>query len=533
MWEFLDRFPTTIGHVTSEKNPADLLTKFDKKDIDWNFWLSPPIPEIKESDVQCRQINPTPVNQDTILQLIDSATTLKDCENVYTIDQLVQAVQHREWKSETNCLIQGQTIPQNSSLGQFRYEVHNGILMTRLRDEDVYARVMLPRHSPLVKLIVEDIHRSRAHMGGNNLHLLFSERYFSPGCRQIVRSVVSQCYDCTRMKKNPQRQVPAPLAAFRYEIPPRVFAHCGVDFAGPMTTTSGPRYVILFNCLHSRAISIKLLRGQTAKSILQSLLLHASHHGPPLTMYSDNASVFVKADKVLTALYEEHHKIAQKLNWKFSFPGDPASNGVTESMIGVMKRYLAALTFDKPYTADELEVYLAEVQRLVNNRPLFVCDGEVITPQHFISGGPTVALPHPDSKALSNIREHQPFLIRQRAEHFWNAWKRQDLVKRRHQQALIPHRNFVIGDFVFYETHNQKDRSQWPIGQISNVYPGRDGNVRSVDIKLDGGEVLYRRPVAKLVRMEQRPSGGEAVSSQTSSPTGALLRSQAKAMDQD
>ena len=43
-------------------------------------------------------------------------------------------------------------------------------------------------------------------------------------------------------------------------------------------------------------------------------------------------------------------------------------------------------------------------------------------------------------------------------------------------------------------------RRAWPLGHIIEVYPGRDGHIRTVKVKMNGKE--YVRPIAKICPLE-------------------------------
>ena len=55
------------------------------------------------------------------------------------------------------------------------------------------------------------------------------------------------------------------------------------------------------------------------------------------------------------------------------------------------------------------------------------------------------------------------------------------------------------GDIVLMVS-SDTPRGRWPLGRILEVYPGKDGHIRSV--KLQVGEKQYSRPIVKLCPLE-------------------------------
>ena len=60
-----------------------------------------------------------------------------------------------------------------------------------------------------------------------------------------------------------------------------------------------------------------------------------------------------------------------------------------------------------------------------------------------------------------------------------------------------------VGDLVLMTDPNTP-RGLWPLARVTQVFPGPDGRVRSVEIKTSGGGV-YRRPVVKIAVLEESP----------------------------
>ena len=62
-------------------------------------------------------------------------------------------------------------------------------------------------------------------------------------------------------------------------------------------------------------------------------------------------------------------------------------------------------------------------------------------------------------------------------------------------------RNVEVGDLVLLADPNSP-RGLWPLARVTQVFPGPDKRVRSVEIKTSGGGV-YRRPVVKIAVLEE------------------------------
>ena len=60
-------------------------------------------------------------------------------------------------------------------------------------------------------------------------------------------------------------------------------------------------------------------------------------------------------------------------------------------------------------------------------------------------------------------------------------------------------RNFDVGELVLI-ADKRVPRNLWPLGRIIEVHPGRDGKVRSVNIRTKSS--VFKRPIVDLVRLE-------------------------------
>ena len=57
-------------------------------------------------------------------------------------------------------------------------------------------------------------------------------------------------------------------------------------------------------------------------------------------------------------------------------------------------------------------------------------------------------------------------------------------------------KKIAVGDIVLVMA-SDTPRGRWPLGRVSEIFPGADGNVRVVDVIVSGK--AYRRPITVLV----------------------------------
>ncbi|KAF8765153.1 hypothetical protein HNY73_023143 [Argiope bruennichi] len=61
--------------------------------------------------------------------------------------------------------------------------------------------------------------------------------------------------------------------------------------------------------------------------------------------------------------------------------------------------------------------------------------------------------------------------------------------------TILISRQIKIGDIVLVECDNKR-KVLWPLSKVTEIYPGKDGNVRVVRVKTASGELV--RPIKKI-----------------------------------
>ena len=91
-------------------------------------------------------------------------------------------------------------------------------------------RILLSSNHPVVKLLIEDVHRRELHAGIE--HTVLRQRFWLIKGRSTVRQTLRNCLICRHYQTKPFGQQMAPLPEDRIKPAPP-FIKVGLDFAGP------------------------------------------------------------------------------------------------------------------------------------------------------------------------------------------------------------------------------------------------------------------------------------------------------------
>ena len=168
---------------------------------------------------------------------------------------------------------------------------------------EVKHPVILPKGSNITRKYVEHQHARSFHQGRLvTLSTIRQKGVFVMGGKGVVNKVLSACVTCQRLRGKPMTQLMADLPPERVcESAP--FEHVGVDVFGPYYVYDGKStrrtlgskkvFVMLVNCLASRAVHLEALEGMDTASMMNALRRFFSIRGLCKTMYSDHGSNFI------------------------------------------------------------------------------------------------------------------------------------------------------------------------------------------------------------------------------------------------
>ncbi|XP_072946158.1 uncharacterized protein [Epargyreus clarus] len=438
---------------------------------------------------------------------------IKEAEKI-----LLRRSQEESFQDEVRCVKKMKPFEKNSRLKKLDVVMEDGLLRLRGRiDAARHTRqdkkpVVLDSKHHITRLLIAYYHEVFNH--GNHATVIneLRQRYWILGLRSAVRATVHRCQWCKVYRGTPRLQPMGnlPLERLRHGEPP--FTCTAVDYFGPMSITVGRRHEkrwgALFTCLTTRAVHVELAASLSTDSMIQALRRMAARRGMPKTIFSDNGTNFVGANKELQEALASLNKedlitTAERMSirWKFIPPGAPNMGGAWERLVRSIKTALAVTLKERHPKEEVLHTLLLEAEHLVNSRPLIEADEDneesALTPNHFLIGRSCgTRLGTFTDEDLTGRRTWRT--AQRLADHFWSRWVKEylpTLIPRR-VDARAARKDLQCGDTVLI-VDSTLPRGAWPRGEVVRTFPGPDGRTRVLEVRTTWG--VLKRPSSKLV----------------------------------
>ncbi|XP_042577363.1 uncharacterized protein LOC122136841 [Cyprinus carpio] len=483
--------PAMWSHCKGKANPADLPTRGQT------------VANLKESGLWWK--GPPFLTTPNLSEESDEDQSVEDVTNeLKQVQQISVQLSSSSDQSETEPVLD---LPKYSKLkkSDFSYrEKHPWIL---------------PSKGRYCELLVQYNHEVTMHSGLRDTLVQIRSRHWILRGRQLVKGILSKCTVCKSFKAKPTQQDTAPLPRDRItETPP--FAVTGIDFAGPLYVKNDrvlcKAYVALFTCAVTRAVHLELVSSQSTESFL---LAFVSRRGLCKVIYSDNAKTFKRANQDLSELWHAikypqllEYFSGKGISWHFIVERAAWWGGFWERLVRSVKTCLRKVLGRASLTFEEMTTLLTEVEATLNSRPLTFVHNEAdepLTPAHFLVGERLTSLPPKpfpadhDHTTVSKEEMTRRWRYKNRLmTNLWNRWRKDYLLDLKSAHSCSTQKPTVLktGDIVLIGDANMP-RQTWKLGKIEELFPGRDGKVRSCAVRTSTGTVL-RRPVQLLYVLE-------------------------------
>ena len=399
-------------------------------------------------------------------------------------------------------------------------------------DAKILNPVLLAKSHHFTVLVIRDAHFRCKHLGIQaTLTNVRLQGFWITSARNAIKTAISDCIICKKFNN------------FSFSYPKftnftkaqmkfiRPYEQVGVDFTGHLWVKderSGEKskyYILIYTCLHVRAVHLDLLPDMSTKSFLLSFKRFSQIYGNCRYLYSDNARSFVQAGDALenSLLSDEGQEFLRQNDMKHrTIPlYAPWVGAAWERLIRVVKDCLYKTLGKEVYGFFDLLALLADIENCVNSRPLTYVSSSndllPLTPNSFLKIHEPVASPlavqtdeDPEDPLWQSEERARDALVAS-FEHLYEKY--QVFRKRWFDEYLLSLREFSrdlyitgwenrvkVGDVVLIK-HPAKSRPFWQMGCVTRLMEGDDGRVRSVYVRKSGGAVnLY--PINVLFPLE-------------------------------
>ena len=342
------------------------------------------------------------------------------------------------------------------------------------------------------------------------LHIIKKE-IDGPGIVEAAKRAVRACNLCRILRAKPYAYPEHPPLPEERLTARRPFAVSGVDYSGPHNVKQGRAtmkiWIALFTCMVSRAIHLEIVPDLSTKTFLEALQNTTWKKGAPKVLLSDNATCFVGANKALKEISNQNATITglatKGIEWHFTPARAPWFGAVYERLIGILKKELTKLAGNSSLTYHELSHTLAQVEGVINRRPLIqVGTEEVLSPMNILTGRSDDyedTLNVLDTKEIllsaSQVKNDLPRMYQdteRRLAKFWQTFQHQYLERIKFSPDTSSNKGGgltpQVGDLVIIHSHDP--RLKWRKAIVLENMESADGQIRKCKLKTSTGQMI-------------------------------------------
>ncbi|GFX71100.1 putative RNA-directed DNA polymerase from transposon X-element [Trichonephila clavipes] len=229
--------------------------------------------------------------------------------------------------------------------------------------------------------------------------------------------------------------------------------------------------------------------------------------GRPRVIYSDNGTNFRGAHGELSGIdWEKVLKLAtvQRIIWKFNPPTAAWWGGWWERLVRVLKELLRRTLGNAILTTEELQTVLCDCESVINSRPLTYLsensdDLVPLSPTMFLVENRNLDVPDIDYRDTVNLRKRVRYrqkLLNDLRHRFRKEYLGLLIQNKNKKGTLLEVR---LGEIVLIGDDIKK-RMHWPLAKVIRLIPGKDGKIRTVELKTRTGTML--RPIQRVYPLE-------------------------------
>ena len=421
-----------------------------------------------------------------------------------------------------------------------------GILRVRsksdkLKNQKLYNRfnfpILLPKCSELTKLIVSDAHSKLSHAGLYSVLSELRKQFWIPSIFSVVKKTIKGCVICKRFNNRTISLNQSPYREMRLSPENVPFKNLYLDYLGPFMVKQNNKnvkvWVLIFTCMWSRAVNLKLCVDQSTDEFLRSFQLHCFDFGIPENCTSDLGSQIVAGANILKTYFSDadtqnylNEKGIKHFKFDHYYKGCSKLGGLVEICVKMVKKLLFSSIGKNILNFRDFEFILAKTLHLVNRRPVAFKSvvrqnindtlPDPITPELLLKGYNLPSLNiipgltevrDPDwipSESVSHILDSNEKLKSVRSklvelynEEFISNLVNQAVAKKDLYKPVI-HKTIKPGDIVLVRDEFTKPNN-YPMARVKSIIQNDLGEVTAAIVQKGSTKELLKRHSSALI----------------------------------
>lgn len=395
--------------------------------------------------------------------------------------------------------------------------------------------VLLPKSNALTTLIIGHMHVRLAHAGIYAVLKELRKEFWITHYFSTVKKVIKSCIVCRKIHEPSIKLNQSSYRDFRAEPIQKPFSSVFIDHIGPFVIKiEGVRkkvWLLIFTCLWSRAINLKICHSLNVNDFLRAVQLHIFDYGIFQHCLSDLGSQIQAGANVIRTFLSDHETSQffsangmTQIKFQHYAKGNSSLGSLIEICVKQVK-YLMFKSIGSLILSDhDFQFLISKTIHLINKRPVAFKESlrslpidevpQPITPEMLCRGYETISinvLPNMQSgedeynpNSSETARNHLERLckIKDKMIHLYHseflATLIEQAVDKKDRYKRVLHKSLEPGDVVLLVEKHCK-RYNYPMGRVERVEINDLGEVTAAYVfKGSSRETVYRHTTSLI-----------------------------------
>ena len=334
--------------------------------------------------------------------------------------------------------------------------------------------------------------------------------------RKLIIDLKKACERCRFLEKRAIKVAMGPKDPSNICIAP-AFYNTQVDICGPYDSYSNSNkrakvkvWFVIFCCCATGAVDAKLMEDYSTDSFLLAFIRFSCRYGYPHKLYPDSGSQLLKG---CTDMVLSYCDIKNRLSTDYGVDFDTCPvgshyvHGKVERKIQEVKKSIEKSLNNHRLSVIQWETLGQQISNSINNLPIGLgnkCDNlenlDLITPNRLLLGrnnsrGPTSPLLLSDDTKRIIETNANIFQV------WFKSWLISYVPSLVHQPKWFDSdKDITVGDVVLFLKSEKEFEHLYQYGRVSQVFPGKDGRIRSVEVEYQNNNEKTKRTTKRGVR---------------------------------